>query len=131
PVHDEPPSSVRKTRHWPPTVHRRSSESRGITYAVFGRRGWATTGKPKSDGSPALISVHFRPKSPLRNTPPWCCRKRRSGPAVSGGNLMFPASGSVHVPPRSSLLRTTDPQCSLVAPASSRVTPPRLSMPTE
>jgi hypothetical protein len=41
---------------------------------VFGSRGWATSGNPKSLGSPlALRSVQLRPPSVERYIPQWFC----------------------------------------------------------
>ena len=59
------------------------------------------------------------------------CQTWATVASASAGNLTFPVGGSDHVAPRSSLARTTVPQCWLVQPAKRRVRPPRVSTPTE
>ena len=52
----------------------RSAPLSGMIQNVFGSRGWATSGKPKSLGSPlALRSVQVRPPSVERYIPQWFC----------------------------------------------------------
>ena len=46
---------------------------------------------------------------------------------MSAGNFTLACSGLVHVAPKSSLVRSTDPQCMLVVEAHRRLRPARPS----
>ncbi len=72
------------------------SATSGTTQAVPGVCGEATTGKPKSTGSPSAIDVHETPASSVRKTPKWFCAYMRSGPLASTATLCThcPYSGS-------------------------------------
>jgi len=60
----------------------------------------------------------------------WSCQMCSTAALVSAGNFTLPTAGSDQVSPRSSLMRTLDPQCMLVLPTRRRV-PSRVSMATE
>ena len=60
-----PASRLRQMAAFPSGM-KRPLPSRGMTYTVFGSRGWTPIGKPKSLGSPALISCQESPPSLLR-----------------------------------------------------------------
>ena len=73
------------------------SATSGTTQAVPRRaRATATTGKPKSAGSPSAIEVQESPPSSVRKTPKWFCAYIRSGSPASTATLCThcPYSGS-------------------------------------
>ena len=55
---DWPPLDVRYTRQRASGVQRLNASPFGMQYAVPDLWGWATIGKPKSDGTPSPMSFH-------------------------------------------------------------------------
>src|SRR6266511_1061152 len=92
---EAPASRVRYTRAMASGVARNWSDSSGITQAVSGSVGWATTGKPKSLGTPLATSTQLSAASSLRYRPQWFWRYRRSGRPAAGAILCthWPNSG--------------------------------------